>query len=134
MTTISQKAYAKHRGVAPKTVNTWRRKGRIAALPDGQILKEESDAMLDARPEVYRGGRAKPRVNALGQAVNALGETEEEAIQLDALKEALRRFGAVGMKAIPIPDMVNCINLILAEWDEWERQQEQNRPSRRGLQ
>lgn len=57
MTIVSQAAYARHRKVTPKTVHFWRRNGRVVEVANGQIDMEQSDAMLDARPEVYRGGR-----------------------------------------------------------------------------
>jgi hypothetical protein len=56
MTAMGVRAYAKHRGVAPRTVGRWKLLGRILVRPDGLIEKEQSDAMLDARPHTYRGG------------------------------------------------------------------------------
>jgi hypothetical protein len=55
-TPISQRQYARHRGVSEPAVAKWKKLGRVHVLPDGQIDKEISDVMLDARPEVYRGG------------------------------------------------------------------------------
>jgi hypothetical protein len=71
-----------------------------------------TNKLLAQRPAVYRGGVAKA-------GVNELGETEEEAFQLDALKEALRRFGTVGMKKIPQDVLIVAINQVITEWDDW---------------
>jgi hypothetical protein len=80
MTIVSQAAYARHRKVAPATVNYWRKHGRVLEVANGQIDKEKSDEMLDARPEVYRGGRIggggapSPRAQGTAQAI-AMKET-----------------------------------------------------------
>jgi hypothetical protein len=56
MTAVSARAYAKHRRVSVSAVVKWKKLGRVLVLPSGQIDVESSDAMLAARPEVYRGG------------------------------------------------------------------------------
>ena len=55
-TPISQRQFARHRGVSETTVSRWKLLGRVMVLPDGQIDLEVSDAMLDSRPVAYRGG------------------------------------------------------------------------------
>ena len=56
MTEVSTRAYAKHRGVSVSAAVKWKKLGRVLVLSSGKIHMEKSDAMLDARPEVYRGG------------------------------------------------------------------------------
>jgi hypothetical protein len=42
--------------VSVSAVVKWKKLGRVLVLPSGQIDVQSSDAMLAARPEVYRGG------------------------------------------------------------------------------
>lgn len=56
MTPISQRQFARHRGVCVSTVVKWKLLGRVFVLPSGMIDMETSDEMLDSRPYAYRGG------------------------------------------------------------------------------
>jgi hypothetical protein len=88
MTAISQRQYARWRGVSEKTVNQWRRKGRVALLPDGHIDKELSDEMLDARPLAYRGGV----IGGTPKGWSAAGACAD--MTLAELEEAVERMAA----------------------------------------
>jgi predicted site-specific integrase-resolvase len=48
--------YARHRGVARQTVQTWERRGNIKMF-HGTVDVAASDKMLNARMPVYRGGK-----------------------------------------------------------------------------
>jgi len=76
---MTQAAYAKHRGVARKTVTMWKSKSLL--VMDGPLVcTAASDAILDGRAPIYRGGRANIRGNA---TVN--GATPESVNLDDAL-------------------------------------------------
>jgi hypothetical protein len=118
--TLSRTEFAALHCVARITVTRWLEQGH-AVLAEGtdRIEVRVSNRLLAQRPEVYRGGVVKTGVAPAG--VNALGETAEEAFQLDALKEALRRFGTIGMKKIPPDVLIVAVNKVIDEWNEWER-------------
>jgi len=55
---IRKAEFARMRGVSRAAVGAWDRRG-LLVLDGGLVDVEASIAKLDARPEVYRGGRAK---------------------------------------------------------------------------
>jgi hypothetical protein len=62
---LSQSAFAAHRGVSRKTVTLWKSRGLLvfkAALVDVAA----SDAAIDARPRINRGGMASSRRGSEG--------------------------------------------------------------------
>jgi hypothetical protein len=88
MTPISQRQYARHRGVCVSTVVKWKLLGRVLVLPDGQIDKEISDVMLDSRPDVYRGGVK----GGTPKGWNRFAECEDMSLEeLNAAVEAMAR-------------------------------------------
>jgi phage terminase Nu1 subunit (DNA packaging protein) len=54
---VTKSQYARHRGVAPRTVSDWAERG-ILIWRGGRVDVEASDAVLNARPAKYRGGVA----------------------------------------------------------------------------
>lgn len=90
MTPISQRAYARRRGVSVSAVVKWRKLGRIAVLPDGRIDMETSDALLDARPQVYRGGAIGGTPAGWRGDAAAAGMTHEELCE--AVEAAAREY------------------------------------------
>jgi hypothetical protein len=53
---MSQTAYATHRDVSRKTVTVWKQQGLLVFTTGGLIDVAATDAILNARPERYRGG------------------------------------------------------------------------------
>lgn len=126
--TLSRTEFAALHGVARITVTRWLEQGH-AVLAEGtdRIAVRQSNRLLAQRPEVYRGGVVKKTGVVPAGGVNFWGETEEEAFQLDALKEALRRFGTIGMKFIPQDILITAVNVVIDEWNEWEKQEWERR-------
>jgi hypothetical protein len=56
---VSQAAYARLKGVTPKTVTVWKKSGLLTFSEDGLVDVEASDARLASRPKVSRGGITK---------------------------------------------------------------------------
>lgn len=54
---VTQREFAKLRGVTPKSVQIWKSRGLIVFAPVGGVDVEASEKLLDARPEVFRGGK-----------------------------------------------------------------------------
>jgi hypothetical protein len=91
--TMTMTAFAKLRGVSRVTAHTWRNRGYIVMTDDRLVDVARSNALLDSRPDVYRGGvkdmggtpRGWDRFEAcadltleqLQDAVNALAEEFE---------------------------------------------------------
>ena len=50
-------AFARTRGVTRMTMQRWRARGYVLLDKNGRVRVAASNAMLDARPEVYRGGQ-----------------------------------------------------------------------------
>ncbi len=61
---ISRAEFAKLRRVSRKTVTVWRQRGYVVLAANGLIDVSTTNALLDARLPVYRGGVAKPNPNA----------------------------------------------------------------------
>lgn len=53
--------YAKHRGKTAGAAHHWKQKGLLVFNYDATIDRAASDAILDARPEKYRGGSVNGR-------------------------------------------------------------------------
>jgi hypothetical protein len=78
--------YALRRKVSRKTISVWKRQGLLVWL-DGKIHVTASDAVLDGRPKVYKGGKTSARCGAA---------PDEEPIDIDnamswSFAEAQRR-------------------------------------------
>jgi len=57
---MRQSAFAAYRGVSRKTVTKWKSRG-LLVLKGDLVDVAASDAALDARPPIYRGGVASSR-------------------------------------------------------------------------
>jgi len=55
---VRKAEFARMRGVSRAAVGAWHRRG-LLVLDGGLVDVDSSNARLDARPEVYRGGRVK---------------------------------------------------------------------------
>jgi hypothetical protein len=58
---VTQREFAKLRGVTPKSVQIWKQRGLIVFATSGGVDVAASEKLIDARPDVIRGGRTKPR-------------------------------------------------------------------------
>ncbi|BCP53794.1 hypothetical protein K32_24110 [Kaistia sp. 32K] len=58
---VSQAEYGRHRGVSRKTVTDWKQKGILVLDERGRVDVAKTDAALNERPAVYRGGVTSSR-------------------------------------------------------------------------
>jgi phage terminase Nu1 subunit (DNA packaging protein) len=84
---ISQREFALLRGVSPKSVSVWKKKGLLVVTADGLIDVEASNTILDARPAQYRGGTASA---PSGQADKAPAPAADD-LAIWTLVEAVRQ-------------------------------------------
>ena len=82
---ISQAAFARTRGVTPKTASMWKRRGLLVFHPDGSVDPERSNALLDARPTRYRGG------TIAGAGESSPTEAAEPVADIVTMSDALLR-------------------------------------------
>ena len=83
-TTETQAAFAKRKGVSPKTVSIWKQAGHLSMTPDGLVKVEESEWLLAERPATRRGGKAKgstPSAPATKPTPSDDGGSVEEAAE-----------------------------------------------------
>ena len=85
---MSQADFARHRGVARKSVTYWKRRGLLVMMPDGSVHVEKSDALLNARPAKYRGGTASAKSS---EAPDKPAEVGAAGWEHWSLAEAARR-------------------------------------------
>jgi len=82
---MSQAEYSRHRGSSRFAVTAWKRQGLLVFNSDGKIDVAASDALLDARPAVKKGGRANRRpeeiipAEAAAEAAEAIAEAVADA-------------------------------------------------------
>jgi phage terminase Nu1 subunit (DNA packaging protein) len=85
---VRKAEFARMRGVSRAAVGAWDRRG-LLVLDGGLVDVEASTAKLDARPEVYRGGRAKEIPNSPAAKPSAPAVSDEPSSWSTA--EAIRR-------------------------------------------
>jgi phage terminase Nu1 subunit (DNA packaging protein) len=90
---LTQRAFAKVRAVTEKTVSVWKSRGLLVMTAEGLVAVAASNAILDSRAEVYRGGAASaPSDKAEPFKVEgAAPETLVAAASTWSISEALRR-------------------------------------------
>lgn len=78
--TMSLSAFARKRGVSRVTARKWRDRGLVLIDDNGRVRVAASDALLDGRPEVYRGGRigGNPPKGAPGTSNGSNGHGEHD--------------------------------------------------------
>jgi len=91
---MTELQFAKHRSVSRTTVQSWKAKG-LLVMDGGQIHQQASDAVLDARPRYYRGGKTSRRVTQPAETPPDVAAPVEERDFTDAANwttaEATRR-------------------------------------------
>jgi len=82
---MTQVAYAQHRGISQQAVSKAVHKGRIPVDPDGRILVEQADAILDAkRSRVRKTTTDSPAIPALSTPPDAMTYAEAERRKMAA--------------------------------------------------
>jgi hypothetical protein len=73
MSTFVKKAeFARQRGVSRAALTAWQARGLLVLSDDGRVDVEASNARLEERPEIYRGGQCSPpSAEAARKAANA---------------------------------------------------------------
>jgi phage terminase Nu1 subunit (DNA packaging protein) len=89
---VRKAEFARMRGVSRAAVGAWNRRG-LLVLDGGLVDVAASSAKLDARPEVYRGGRAKELPNSPAAAIAAKPSAPEVSDRPSSWStaEAIRR-------------------------------------------
>lgn len=61
--TLTRSQFARHRGVSAPAVTQWAQAGRIVLAPNGDVIVDESDALLAATQTAHVGKRGAPAVS-----------------------------------------------------------------------
>jgi hypothetical protein len=109
--------FAKLRGVSRAAVTKWKKRGLLVFTSDGNVDIAASDARLEDRPPVYRGGavkatttRPKP-VNGFAHTDPASWSTAEAVRHKEIAQARLRQIEAdtaAGL-VVPISDIVDTV-------------------------
>jgi hypothetical protein len=71
-TFVRKSEFARLRGVTRAALTAWSARGLLVQSDDGRVNVEASNARLDERPEIYRGGQCSmPSTEATRKAANA---------------------------------------------------------------
>lgn len=96
--TATMTTFAKLHGVTRAAVYKWKASGHLVFAPDGKVDVSASNARLDARPDVYRGGRKRTGAPAETAPAPPVSASESEAMEVSArdpsswsTAEAIRR-------------------------------------------
>jgi hypothetical protein len=124
---LTQAAFARLRGVARKTVTHWKNLGLLVFAPDGRIDVAASEARIDARPEVRKGGKTNRRAPAADLAPSvaaaldavlpeAASWTTSEANRRKEIALALTRQLEYDLKAENAVEIASVVATVQAEY------------------
>jgi hypothetical protein len=117
---LSQRAYARQRGVSQEAVRKQVKRGRIPLLPDGTIDAEQADAAWPRRGEAAQPAPAPTTVVAFDPRALERARAEKTAIEakLRALELRLRE-GQLVDRALVVERVLGYVRRAREQWLGW---------------